>query len=704
MDAFERLSPALQYQIVNGLGWTSLRPVQEQAIDAVLDGYNCVVLAPTAGGKTEAALFPLLSIMDSEDLPATSVLYVAPIRALLNNQEPRLERLSDLVGRRAFKWHGDVGAAARRRFVREPADILATTPESLEAMLMSTRVPARRLLARVQAVIVDEVHAFAADDRGAHLAAVLERITRISEYDIQRIGLSATVGDPEAICEWLSGSSARPRRVVDPGGRGPEPVLSLDYVGGLSNAALMVDRLKPGTRRLVFVDSRRRVEELGDHLQQLGVDVFVSHSSLAASERHAAERAFEEGTNCVIVATSAMELGIDVGDLDHVLQVDSPATVSSFLQRMGRTGRRPGTRPNYTFLATSEEAVLQAAGLLRLHQAGYVEPVAPSRRASHILAHQLIALGLQQTGLPRVDWWAWLEGCFAFSQISGGERKALLGHMLSADILADVDGRLVLGHRGEKLYAGRNFMELYAVFSVPRVLKVMHGSYEIGTVDAWFAQQYDARPFRFVLAGRAWEVLTIHWRAGACLVQPAEAGTYPRWMGQPVLLSYAVCQSMREVLVDDSMYAPWSKRARDVITQLREEYVFLRESAAPLVSGDGGVKWWTFAGGRANSLLAVLLRERLDGRVAANNLCVTFSDLAAGSTGEISVAIAALAEPGVVSWQTARQYTSTSGRRRISKFQPCLPKDLELDLLARSLCDVDASQTIVTEFLASPPP
>ena len=322
-DAIDRLSPAVRYQIANGLGWSGLRPVQELSTTAILDGANVVVLAPTAGGKTEAAFLPLLSKMDAEDWRNVSVLYLAPIRALLNNQEARLSKLTGLIGRRAGKWHGDVKGAARRRMVDEPPDVLAITPESLEAMLLSTRTPARRFLAHVRAVVVDEVHAFAGDDRGAHLVALLERVARIADTDIQRIGLSATIGDPETIVGWLSGSSMRPHRVVDPGGARNAPKLALDFVGTLDNASLMIDRLYPGTRRLVFVDSRRRVEELGHRLSQRGVDVYLSHSSLALSERTAAEKAFEEGSNCVIVATSALELGIDVGDLDHVIQIDS---------------------------------------------------------------------------------------------------------------------------------------------------------------------------------------------------------------------------------------------------------------------------------------------------------------------------------------------------------------------------------------------
>ena len=171
--------------------------MQEKAIDAVLDGKNCVVLAPTAGGKTEAAFFPVLSAMDAGDWRPVSVIYLSPIRALINNQEDRVGRYAGVIGRRVFKWHGDVSQSARKHFLGSPTDILLTTPESLEAMLISPRVPARALFSGLSVVIIDEIHAFAGDDRGSHLSALLERLTRFCGKDVQRIGLSATVGNPE---------------------------------------------------------------------------------------------------------------------------------------------------------------------------------------------------------------------------------------------------------------------------------------------------------------------------------------------------------------------------------------------------------------------------------------------------------------------------------------------------------------------------
>jgi len=699
VSAFDRLSPALQYQITQTLGFSELRPVQEMTIPHVLDGKNCVVLAPTAGGKTEAAFFPVLSRVDVEDLRPVSVIYTSPIRALLNNQEERVARYAATIGRRVFKWHGDVGPSQRKRFVDAPADILMTTPESLEAMLMSTRIPARRLFEGLEVVIVDEVHAFADDDRGAHLSALLERLSRYCGRDIQRIGLSATVGNPDEILDWLRGSSKRQGVVVAPPRPTVGPHLSLDYVGSVANAAIVAEQMHRGKKRLIFVDSRRGVEEFGKELGARGVSTFLAHGSLSVTARRDAERAFAEGNDCAIVATSALELGIDVGDLDHVLQIDCPATVASFLQRMGRTGRRAGALPNCTFLATKESAVLQAAALLRLHRQGFVESVHPSRRATHMLAHQLLALSIQEHGIPVSDWWGWLEGATPFLELAPAERQSVVDHMLTEQILVAADGRLALGPRGEKLYGRRHFAELYAVFSVPRTIAVYVGDQEIGTVDGSFLEGAEpgSRNSTFVLGGRAWELTHIDWSKGRCSVKPAEGGAKAaRWFGGPGALSYELCQAMREVLTSDGNDATWSKRAVEVIARLREENAFLRDGdRAPIVSEEGGIRWWTFAGARANQLLARMIEGELGGRCVVRDTSISCREEAGESHFALREVTRRWADQRRPNADDARRFTTPSAKSRISKFEACLPEALVLDLLRERAVDETGARAAV---------
>ncbi|MBK7581083.1 MAG: DEAD/DEAH box helicase [Myxococcales bacterium] len=701
MSAFDRLSSALAYQIANTLGWRELRLVQEQSIDAILDGKNAVVLAPTAGGKTEAAFFPILSQMDTEDWRPVSVIYLSPIRALLNNQEDRVARLAGLIGRRSFKWHGDVGPGERRRFLRDPTDILLITPESLEAMLMSSSVPTRELFAKLRAVIIDEIHAFADDDRGAHLSAVIERILRFTSHDVQRIGLSATVGNPEEILGWIRGSSERQGAVVDPKGSRREPKLDIDYVGSMETAAVAIERLHPSKKRLVFVDSRGKAEKLGNLLNDRGVISYVTHGSLSAAARRDAERAFEQSRDCVIVATSALELGIDVGDLDHVLQINAPATVASFLQRMGRTGRRPDMTPNCTFLALDEMAVLGAAALVQLFRDGFVESVEPSSRASHIFAHQLMTLGIQLDGVLPQDVDYWLRGSAAFSRLGSAERKAIVDHMLSQEILADHSGKLWLGPVGERRFGRAHFKELYAVFDAPRDITVRAGPDEVGTVEARFLAAIDngPNPGSFMLAGKSWEIITVEWDRGVCVVRPSPRGRTPRWQGEARHLSHDLCQAMRKLLVSDERDDSWSERATRVMTTLRSEFEHLRGSESSLIEAPDRITWWNFAGGGANALLRGMLEQELGEKVVATNAAIKLEGDAAKSGAAVREVLARWKADERPTAEDALRAAPDPSRTRVSKFQVCLPEALLAELVVEKVLDVEGAR----RALSAPP-
>jgi ATP-dependent helicase Lhr and Lhr-like helicase len=328
VNAFERLHPSIQYHIVNSLGWPNLRPTQLDSIDLLLKGHDALVLAPTAGGKTEAAIFPVLSRMLSEHWSGLSVLYICPLRALLNNVEPRLSHYAALVGRSVAVWHGGIRAGTKNLSLKSPPDILLTTPESIESILISTRVDHVAFFCALRVVVVDKAHAFASDDRGWHLLALLERLDRLAGHHLQRVGLSATIGNPDAVAAWLAQAPAA--CVIGASSRIADGDVTIDYVGSIENAAQVLAQLFFGEKRLVFCDSRARVESLALQLREHGLRTFVCHSSLSDEERREAERAFAESSDCIIVATSTLELGIDVGDLDRVIQIDAPSSVSSF--------------------------------------------------------------------------------------------------------------------------------------------------------------------------------------------------------------------------------------------------------------------------------------------------------------------------------------------------------------------------------------
>jgi ATP-dependent Lhr-like helicase len=693
---FERLHPALQHHVVNSLGWKDLRPFQQAVIEPVLEGKHLLILAPTAGGKTEAAFFPVLSRMLAEGWRGLSVLYVCPIKALLNNLDARLDRYCTLLGRRSALWHGDVAAGRKKAILRDPPDCLLTTPESLEVMLVSGGVDERRLFAGLRAVIVDEVHAFAGDDRGWHLLGVLSRLQKLCGREFQRLGLSATVGNPEELLGWLAGACEGPRQVCLPpeAGTAAPADVKLDHVGSLRNAAVVISRLHRGEKRLVFVDSRSRAEQLGRELRSLEVTAFVTHSSLSQDERRQAEEAFAGRDDCVIVATSVLELGLDVGDLHRVIQIDAPSTVSSFLQRMGRTGRRQGTSRNCLFLATDDDSLLRAAGLIELWSSGYVEPVVPPPEPYHILAQQLMALCLQERGVGRRDWPAWLRGVPAFTEMPDERVREVLEWMLSEGVLSEDEGTLWLGQKGEEEFGRRNFLELFSVFASPPLFTVRHGRLELGFVDQTTFMGRGEGPRVLLLGGRAWRVTHLDWGRRVASVEATEEAGRSRWRGGGPTLGFPLCQAMRAVLAGEGASPRWSRRAEARLAEVRQEHAFVQAGGPTLLSrSPGECEWWTFAGTRANAALAGELAGLCGGRVEHDALAVTFE----GADGQPQVA-AAVREMGSRDPSSMTPLVAEEALEGL-KFSGCLPRDLGLAVLAARMRDVPAIHELASQPL-----
>jgi ATP-dependent Lhr-like helicase len=692
VTAFDQLHPALQHHIVNSLGWRELRPFQEAVIPPILAGEHLIILAPTAGGKTEAGFFPVLSRMLSEAWAGLSVLYVCPLRALLNNLDIRLQRYCRLLGRRSGLWHGDVKTSARRQILRDPPDCLLTTPESLEVMLVSQQVDRHTFFSHLRVVIIDEIHAFAGDDRGWHLMAVLERISRLSGREIQRLGLSATVGNPDRLLDWMAGSCKGPRRVmVPPPGIASEAEVKLDYVGSLANAATVISRLHRGQKRLIFVDSRSRVEELASQLRQLQVSTFVTHSSLSREQRHDAEQAFVAREDCVIVATSVLELGIDVGDLDHVIQIDAPATVSSFLQRMGRTGRRSGTERNCLFLATSDTALLRAAALIDLWASGFVEPVTAPPLPLHVLAQQIMALALQEHGVGKHDWRKWIGALPSLANLDNDQIAAVLDCMLQRDILWDEGGILWFGRKGEEQYGRRNFMDILSIITSEPLFAVRHGHDDLGFVHQLsFAGTQNAKTV-LLLAGRSWQVNYLDWRRKIAYVEPAREPGRSRWVGAGHPLSYEMSQAIRGVLASDGISGRWSRRGHEQIGMLRQQFPWARESSTTVLTEEKSTTWWTFGGDRANAAIAAALQQHVGRHVDHDSVSVAVQT--AGRTDGLSEAIEA------VRAQDSAGLTPPVSEEALEelKFSACLPIEIARRVMEARLSDVQGVQRVLTE-------
>jgi ATP-dependent Lhr-like helicase len=682
--------------VVNTLGWRELRPFQEQLIPTIVEGQHHIILAPTAGGKTEAALFPLLTRMANEEWNDLCVLYICPLRALLNNLYERVTQYTGFIGRTAGVWHGDVLASRKSEMLRNPPSVLLTTPESLEGILISPNKDHRAFLSGVQAIVVDEIHSFAGDDRGWHLLFVINRIKEVAGREMQRLGLSATVGNPEDLMDWLTVGCAGQRRIFLPTdtGASDNPEVTLDYVGSIENAATVISRMHRGEKRLVFIDSRSKAEQLGNKLRELEVDTFVTHGSLSREQRLLSEQAFAEREDCVIVATSVLELGIDIGSLDRVIQIGSPNDVAGFLQRMGRTGRRPGTTRNCLFLTTSLPGMAKAAALIELWRAGFVEPADAPASPIHIAAQQMLALSLQLNGCPETDLIRHSEEIIAQSGINEGELHDVLKWMLEEEVVFSDQGVVSMGRAGDDEFGRRNFIDLVSVFCTPPLFTVRHGRQDVGYVDQLTFAQKQEPPWYILLAGRSWQVNHVDWRRKVAFVEAVKASGRSRWFGLGPYMGFELCQAYKRILTEDFMRECWSERVRDQMKEMRVDYAWLKNDGTTLTLGaENRAEWWTFGGTRGNATLAAALRESLGVDVKSDAFKLSVD--APKTLTEVETAIRGI---GHVNFHEARPAVSDRAVDGL-KFNKCLPRPMAVQVLEDRLRDKDAAQKVAQQPL-----
>ena len=697
-DALTLLSPRMRAGLVDTLRWQGLREVQQKSIPPILAGENVVILAPTAGGKTEAAFLPALDLLQRERRPGVRLLYISPLLALLNNQEARVERLAGLVGLRACKWHGGVNASARKAFLEEPTEVLLTTPESLEAMFLH-RQPVQTLFAHLQIVIIDEIHAFADSDRGAQLITLLERLRRYSSQDLQRIGLSATVANPGDIGRWMKGSSARPGRVVR-AAVGPAERQAEVLAPGPEVMADLIRRTQAG-KTLAFTESRADAETLADHLHRHARLDYTGtyHSAISREARQHAEDAMSGRSypRACLACTSAMELGVDIGDLDDVLQWGVPGSVSSLLQRWGRSGRRAGWAQHTTLYPQDATELLRAAAQLSLAAEGWVEPVRPRTRAYHILLQQMLSEVLHRPGHTPITLWQALKPSPAFVNITQEEYTEQLTHLIRTDVMTQLGGQLLLGDRGETLFGRRHLSELIATFEAPAAYTLVNreNRFEVGQIELGFVEELRTeleageKPV-LLLGGRAWQVLSLQDQSAVVLVQPDTSGRPPKWAGgMPRQMDRALAWRHRELLLGHPLPDGLDAPARRHLEELREQHAWLVEQQLPVRVSGLTLTLHTYAGTRINTTLQAALKPY--GTAGSDAFVVT---LQARHEQDLKAALDRLHGD----WTAAglqREVLAHLRLPRLSKYQAHLPVSFARRLVQDMLTDWDGLQEVL---------
>ena len=618
-SSVELLNMRLRRFLAYKLHWKYLNPIQEEAIPIILGGKDSLVIAPTASGKTEAVLLPVFSELLNNYFEPTSVIYVAPLKALINDMHNRIEYWGNYFDLKATKWHGDVSTSDRSKYINKPTDFLSITPESLEVILMNRNDKEKlRIFGNLRYVIIDEIHYFADSDRGTQLNSILNRISRYSQYDVQRIGLSATVGNPDAIQKWIN--HKEPAELIEDKSKRKSRYKIMSLFGN----QLVTHFNRHTDKKILFFCRSRRNTELFYALFNNRSDMknlFIHHSSLDKEIREEYEREFKEADAAFMFSTSTLELGIDIGNIDLVVQIEPTYSISSFLQRVGRSGRDPKKNVQQSIIIASRFDVLIALADLILAKEGKIEEIEISKSSKDLFFHQILSTVFSEGSISEKKVYKRLKNCYVFSEISFEDYQNLLDKMVELDFInKDSRGHLSLGFDFEMAFGRRNFMNFYSVFVPSYEYTIKEGKKLIGSLDVAFATMLEVGS-QFILGGKPWKVVFIDKDDSLIRVEkePSPDLDAPRWYADGAPLTYEISRKIYDILTvkfDDRFYKWLDPKSKDflnyAIEKARENK--FRKGIVPvhINKKSNTVRIYTFAGDKANNLLVKIFNMYYD--------------------------------------------------------------------------------------------
>ncbi len=662
MNVFTRYAPFIQDYIYQS-GWQALRSVQNAAAEAIFTTEDNVLLtASTASGKTEAAFFPILTLLDEDPPHSVGVLYIAPLKALINDQFGRLSELCEEAGIQVTRWHGDVSHAQKRRLLRKPSGILQITPESLESLMINKHMEIPSLFGDLRFIVIDEVHSLLRGDRGMQTFCLIERMCRLADCRPRRIGLSATIGNPEEAGRFLGAGSGR--RTLIPRIEGGREVwrLSMEHFFNsgpqadegrqLIDAAPVLEEASDtapkaadpgigyifehtrGRKCLIFTNSREECEALCQSLRQYceanhEPDRFlIHHGNLSASYRESAEEEMKDDDSLLSVcATATLELGIDIGRLERAFQVDAPFTVSGFLQRMGRTGRR-GDPCEMWFVMREDHPepramlpqlipwyLIQGIALVQLYiEERFVEPPRTQRLPYSLLYHQTMSTLASCGEMTPAELATRVLTLSSFHLITQDDYRILLRHLIKIGHIDQTEnGGLIVGLEGERIV---NNYKFYAVFQENVEYAVRAGAEELGTI-------VKPPPIgdKIAIAGRVWVVEEVdHRRREVCCT--LVKGNIPAYFGDVAGdIHTRILERMYGVLKEQNSYPYLMRHAVCRLQEARESFAKSGMRDHPLVYL-GGNMWALFPwlGSYAFLALERMLKIRCKQRLGLKGL------------------------------------------------------------------------------------
>ncbi len=624
-DVFSRF-PDFIREFIYKNSWDSLREVQIAAAKTIFQTNNHLLLtSSTASGKTEAVFFPILSELYETMQNSITVLYIAPLKSLINDQFFRIQELIEESGIVVTHWHGDVAASHKNKLLKTPTGVLQITPESLESMLINRSNDIVRLFCDLRYVIIDEIHTLTGADRGNQIICQLSRIERLIGHSVRRIGLSATVGNPEKAAMWLAGNSKIPVDIplIERGKIKWRLGIEHFYIddtnidqtktGQKTNAVAGIDAgyeyiyaAVCDRKSLVFSNSREETEYVTATLRQIAKmrgepDIFlIHHGNLSASLREEAEAKMKNSDLLAVTcATVTMELGIDIGKLERIVHKGSPNSVSSFLQRLGRSGRRgdpsemimvfreENALPNTPLPQLFDWELLRGVAIIQLYiEESFIEPPMSKKMPLSLVFHQTLSILASSGELSVRKLAERILDLPPFSHITKEDYKTLLVSMIQNDFVELTDEKgLIVGLKGEKLLKSFKF---YAVFKDSEDFTVRCGSDEIGTITT-------PPPCgdRFALAGRVWECEELDIARKLVYVKAVDGKMEIAWPGDFGEIHTKILERMKRVLIEDIEYPyllPNARKRLDVMRTLARKTKVTEHSVISL----GGYSWCMF--------------------------------------------------------------------------------------------------------------
>ena len=614
---FDCLHPEVQRWIYDQ-GWHQLRDIQAKAINGVLGSDDDLIIsAATAAGKTEAAFLPVLTVVTEKPADSFDVLYISPLKALINDQFRRLEVLAERLELPVLRWHGDASALAKAKAIAKPRGIVLITPESIEALLVRRGLEVRRLIQGTKFVIIDELHAFLSSERGVHLLSLLRRLEAQAGHPLRKIGLSATIGDFSTAKAFLNPSAPERVQVLQSDGAQSELMLQVrgyrepyhegrEATPATPASAEIIEHLFKilrGSKNLVFAPRRQQVEEYADGLLKRCEDASVPnefyphHGSLAKGLREDLEERLKDGTlPTTAIATTTLELGIDIGAVESVAQIGPPSSIAGLRQRLGRSGRREGQASKLRIYVTEPDHaektdlftrlrpdVVQAVAAVRLLVARWIEPGLTTLGQASTLLHQILAVIRERGGIMPANLYILLCGPGPFSACTQSEFAGLLRMMGASNpklIEQAPDGLLMLGAGGEQITDRYDF---YAVFATEDEFRIVTGERELGKVPIFNPL---AKGDYLTFAGRRWIVEAVDDKAKIVNVHSAPAGRVPKFPAQEgaplhdqLLLEMhrVYCSNERPVFVD--------VKAAELLAEGREAFNTLTLDRNKMIQG-----------------------------------------------------------------------------------------------------------------------